>query len=704
MSAIQANLVESLVAARVSPKPEPRSQINVVLFSGGSGTQSITEAFRRHPQISLRILINAYDDGHSTGRLRRFIPGMLGPSDVRKNINRLLPIIERSQKSLRVVSDCRLPVGVAREDALALLNRILTGDYGRLPEPLASAFPQFACWQLRRLCSFLATFCTYFEEQENHGRTFDFTDCALGNLLFAGCYLQCGQNFNRTIEAYSEFYEVGADVVLNVTLGENLFLTAEKETGTVLLNEADIVAVQDSAGIRELFLLNEDTYLTRVEKAAGEPQEGWGHLLRTAHRVPRLNPRAAAALAEADVIVYGPGTQHSSLLPSYMTEGLAETIAQNTKADKIFIGNIHRDYDIQEDDASDLARKFLNTMTRKGRVPAQWLDLVSHFFVQGTDENTLSKGKYVPYDKSRFIFPLETVKVRDWEAQDGCHAGGYVLDELQKIVQSRIDIELPRVHHMVSVVVPVLNEEATIEGVLRSLTGLDFQPFELTKEVIVVDGGSTDRTMELARSIRNVKVFCTPHALGRGAAMRLGVKKARGNIVVFFPGDDEYRVEDLYSIVNSLVNSRFRAAFGTRATKCTDLSKRLKGIYQGNRLLYLTSKYGGLLLSVTTLLLFNRYVSDVLSSVKGYDAYLLRSLNLESDGLDLETEIVAKLSRKGEYMLELPVDYRPRTRTAGKKIRTGDGIKALLALVRYRLSYERKRISGAGAFHHHSSV
>ena len=61
------------------PKTPHRSKLNVVLFSGGSGTQSITEAFLKHPQISLTILINAYDDGHSTGRLRRFIPGMLGP-------------------------------------------------------------------------------------------------------------------------------------------------------------------------------------------------------------------------------------------------------------------------------------------------------------------------------------------------------------------------------------------------------------------------------------------------------------------------------------------------------------------------------------------------------------------------------------------------------------------------------------------------
>ncbi len=167
--------------------------------------------------------------------------------------------------------------------------------------------------------------------------------------------------------------------------------------------------------------------------------------------------------------------------------------------------------------------------------------------------------------------------------------------------------------------------------------------------------------------------------------MRLGVEKARGNMIVFFPGDDEYRPEDLHVVVSSLVKSNFRVAFGTRAVKCTDLSDRLKRIYDNNRRLYLTSKYGGMLLSVMTLLLYNRYVTDVLSSVKGYDAQLLRSLDLKSNGLDLETEIVAKLSRRREYLLELPVEYKPRPRRAGKKIRGSDGLRALLALMRFRI-------------------
>jgi 2-phospho-L-lactate transferase/gluconeogenesis factor (CofD/UPF0052 family) len=671
------------VLAGSGANPERPAQLKVVLFSGGSGTQSITEAFLRHPQIALTIVINAYDDGHSTGRLRRFLPGMLGPSDVRKNINRLMPAIERAQKSLKLISDHRLPVGIGRSDALRTIDGIVGGDYSALPPKLAAAFPQLACWQAARLNSFLATFRAYFDQREKAGASFDFTDCALGNLLFAGCYLEQGSGFNRAIDAFSQFYEVDPGRLLNVTLGENLFLVAEKENGVVLLNEADIVAAQDASKISRLFLIDEETYLGQIEKHE-EPAGGWGKLLRESDRVPCLNPRAGEAVAGADVIIYGPGTQHSSLFPSYMTAGVAEAIAANTRADKVFIGNIHRDFDIQADDASDLARKLMTSMDRKGQVKVGWRELVSHFFVQGDNAEAVAEGTYVPFDESRFAFPLETVKVRNWESQQGRHSGGYVLDELRQIVQSRIDIELAAVHHMVSIVIPVLNEDATIEPVLKSVAALDFQPFGLSKEVIVVDGGSTDKTVERARSVRNVRLYELPRVLGRGAAMRLGLEKARGNLVVFFPGDDEYRAEDLTGIVDTLVHSEFRAVLGTRTVKCTELSDRLKAIYGNNWRLYLTSKYGGILVSIAVLLLYNRYVADVFSSVKGYDTRLLQSLDLKSDGLDLETEIVAKLSRRREYILEVPVEYKPRTRAAGKKIRAGDGLRALAALVRFR--------------------
>src|ERR1700691_3443547 len=71
--------------------PPLHDRLRVVMFSGGSGTKSIASFLLRHPQVDLTVVVNCYDDGHSTGRLRRFIPGMLGPSDIRKNIARMMP-------------------------------------------------------------------------------------------------------------------------------------------------------------------------------------------------------------------------------------------------------------------------------------------------------------------------------------------------------------------------------------------------------------------------------------------------------------------------------------------------------------------------------------------------------------------------------------------------------------------------------------
>src|SRR5437868_6175456 len=129
MPVMNANAVIPVDSSLVAEKEPARSQINVVLFSGGSGTQSITQAFLRHPQISIKILINAYDDGHSTGRLRRFFPGMLGPSDVRKNIARLMPKSDQRHLALRCLSDPRLPAGMDYAKGMDLARRIADQEW-----------------------------------------------------------------------------------------------------------------------------------------------------------------------------------------------------------------------------------------------------------------------------------------------------------------------------------------------------------------------------------------------------------------------------------------------------------------------------------------------------------------------------------------------------------------------------------------------
>lgn len=100
---------EASERATVASSDGPISRLQVAMFSGGRGSASISRSLIKNPHVELTNIINAYDDGLSTGRLRHFIPGYLGPSDVRKNITTLMPMRERELRSLRALLECRFP-------------------------------------------------------------------------------------------------------------------------------------------------------------------------------------------------------------------------------------------------------------------------------------------------------------------------------------------------------------------------------------------------------------------------------------------------------------------------------------------------------------------------------------------------------------------------------------------------------------------
>ena len=164
---------------------------------------------------------------------------------------------------------------------------------------------------------------------EERGRDFDFSDCSVGNLILGGLFLEHGNDFNAATHAFAQL--VGArGRVLNVTRGENFVLVGLKEDGTFLRNEAAIVSPQSGARLRDIYLL--PNYLGADDQARLEalsPDETHA-ALRRLEVFPQVNPEVEQALREADIIVYGPGTQHSSLFPSYFTEGVGEAIARTS--------------------------------------------------------------------------------------------------------------------------------------------------------------------------------------------------------------------------------------------------------------------------------------------------------------------------------------------------------------------------------------
>jgi len=166
-------------------------QLKVVLFSGGRGSGALTRQLVSNPGISLTVAINGYDDGASTGEVRRFLGDALGPSDFRKNASRLATELGTADTALVAILDERLPAATGREQAVARLRVI------------AASTPSIA----PAVEAFLA-------ELSRSGRSFDFNDCSVGNLVFAGEFLRAGRSFNAAVDAYSRLLGIAPGVIL----------------------------------------------------------------------------------------------------------------------------------------------------------------------------------------------------------------------------------------------------------------------------------------------------------------------------------------------------------------------------------------------------------------------------------------------------------------------------------------------------------
>lgn len=659
------------------------------MFSGGRGTETLAKSFISHPQIELFLLINAYDDGLSTGRLRQFIPGLLGPSDFRKNISHLIPDSDSIGIALKRLLNYRLPEGLKTEKATHILSKIYDEKFDKTKTGLDPHFEEdlksVSYKQARYIRSQVMTFLDYCEKKRKKGSVFDFSDCAFGNIIFSGAFLNLKNNFNQTIIEFEREFKPAARV-LNVTQGENYVLVGLKSDGSFLCNEAEIVAPQNSQKIEEIYLLDE--YLTEIEEKCLNDCTNLAskkELLKNKSQKPLISTEAKSALEAADLIIYGPGTQHSSLLPSYLTEGLGETISNNSFADKIFIANTRMDYEIQGETVKSLCLKLHYYLNRKGETKSLPENLVNRYFFQNPKKLKITKKDQLELELESFDFPSRQTLITDWESDSGKHSGNRVLDELIAIINEKAKKLLKPFSYMVSIVVPVLNEERTLAKVLTKLNLLNFQPHGLGKEIIVIDGGSTDKSREIAREIEYVRFFDLPKKFnGRGSALRYGLDQARGNIVVFFPSDDEYEPRNIIDLARALQTNEYKAVFGSRSIKCLNLDERILSIYKRKIWAYLISKYGGFLLSIMTLLLFNRFITDPLTGIKAFDRRLLKNLDLKANGVELETEIIAKLSQEQNYILEVPVEYRPRMKSEGKKITILDGLISLLNLLKIR--------------------
>jgi glycosyltransferase involved in cell wall biosynthesis len=224
-----------------------------------------------------------------------------------------------------------------------------------------------------------------------------------------------------------------------------------------------------------------------------------------------------------------------------------------------------------------------------------------------------------------------------------------------------------------SILMPVYNELTTVERAIDDALTAEL-PVE-SRQLVVVDDGSTDGTRELLEGGTwpdQVTLELHDRNRGKGAAIRTALEHATGEYAAILDADLEYRASDLGPLLEPLFRGDARVVFGTRSWSS----------HSAYSFWYVMGNKG---VTFATNLVYNCWISDVMTCHKAMSTDLFRSLRLRERGFGIEPEIAARVLRGGERIYEVPISYAARSREEGKKLTALDGLRVLRTLLRCRI-------------------
>jgi glycosyltransferase involved in cell wall biosynthesis len=232
-------------------------------------------------------------------------------------------------------------------------------------------------------------------------------------------------------------------------------------------------------------------------------------------------------------------------------------------------------------------------------------------------------------------------------------------------------IKNPLVDPLLSVVMPVFNERATIDEIIRRTMAVP-----LRVQLIVVDDCSTDGTRDMLAALQQEFGFTLvlqQANAGKGAALRRGFQEVRGDLVVIQDADLEYSPEEFPELIDLICEGRADVVYGSR--------------FLGRHRVFMFTHYmGNKGLTMFTNILYNTMLTDMETCYKVMRTEVLRSMTLEANGFGIEPELTAKIFKRGYRVYEVPISYDGRGYDEGKKIGWRDGFVALWVLLKFRFT------------------
>ena len=224
-----------------------------------------------------------------------------------------------------------------------------------------------------------------------------------------------------------------------------------------------------------------------------------------------------------------------------------------------------------------------------------------------------------------------------------------------------------------SIIIPVYNEENTLAQIIERVYQVSLG--EIIKEIIVSNDGSTDGTpgviSELKQKHTDLIVWNSPTNLGKGAAVRQGLSLSTGELIVIQDADLELDPEDFTALLLPLLNHQTDVVYGSRFKRRTSQIPR-------------RSRLANRGLTALTNLLFGSRLTDMETAYKMFRRTVIQNMRLRCVHYDFELEFTANVLRKGYHIIEVPIQYTPRTASSGKKISWVDGADAIYTLLRCR--------------------